>query len=343
MQIRDTKSIVKLRQQTLSDSPRRISFSSKRIWLLCLVAITIGFALILHHGTTHAINNPNAITSGWKGYCLDDYHGSNGPNAQLDIWSCNGSSSQVFTLNMTQIKHNNEQCLTAESAIKIDLSTCNNMANQVWLRDQGSFFNPKLRLCLSALEPSNGTLLSLTPCANLNTAAKSWSTNFNFLNYNCHGSEGAIVACNAIKQWIIWQDKPLNHENLLTLYTGGASYEEWCADFVSYIYKVSNYPFSNGNYAGWDENDANQIVNQGFNFHAVGTGYLPSPGDVAYFNYNGGHVEIVIVGGKQPTFIYGDSATIDPTTNNGQMEANTILGEKNLGSIQYYLSPTTGS
>ena len=76
----------------------------------------------------------------------------------------------------------------------------------------------------------------------------------------------------------------------------------------------------------------------GYTIHYASTGYLPKPGDVAFFNYSAGHVEIVISGGKQPTFIYGDSGTIDPTTGNGQMKANTILGNVS-GQVVYYLSP----
>ena len=115
--------------------------------------------------------------------------------------------------------------------------------------------------------------------------------------------------------------------------------EEWCADFVSYIYNISGSPFINGNNAPWDENDANQLSDMGFSYHDLNSGYLPSPGDVAFFNYPGGHAEIVISGGKHPTFIYGDSRNIDPATGNGQMESNTTTSVDGLGQLAYYLFP----
>jgi len=66
---------------------------------------------------------------------------------------------------------------------------------------------------------------------------------------------------------------------------------------------------------------------------------VPLAGDVAYFNYGGGHVEIVVSGGQTPTFVYGDSGVTDPTTGNGQMTTNTITQKANEGQLIYYLSP----
>jgi hypothetical protein len=150
-----------------------------------------------------------------------------------------------------------------------------------------------------------------------------------------------LVGCYAIKDWIDWTSHPNDHVALLNNYTGGASYEEWCADFVSYVYKQAGYPFNNGNYSGWDENIASAISNQGFTIQ--NSSYIPKAGDVAYFDYPGGHVEIVIAGGPKPTFIYGNSATIDPTTGNGQMAANTIVNQGSFGQLLYYMSPNSST
>ncbi len=322
-----------------------INKSKKSHWKYIALLIFFLIALIgwKMRGTTNAISNFNEVKSGWSGYCLDDYHNQLLSGSKVDIWTCNKSEAQNFNLSMTQIKHGN-LCLDAQSQSSIDLSSCDQTSpNQVWLRDQSGYYNPNLELCLTASKGTSGQSLTLNKCTNLSNPNEEWYSSFNYSGYKCSGTQGEIVACNAIKQWMVWNDQPYNHESLLTTYTGGAPYEEWCADFVSYIYKISNYPFSNGNYNGWDENNANYISNQGFNIHPVNGSYLPQPGDVGYFSYYGGHVEIVIVGGSKPTFIYGDSATIDPTTGNGQMEANTILSVKNLGQIENYYSPTSNT
>ncbi|MCL5113247.1 MAG: ricin-type beta-trefoil lectin domain protein [Patescibacteria group bacterium] len=334
MQIREPHRI----NRTVSRTVSKKNYSRYIILFIFLLIVFVGWKM---HGTTSAIANFNEVKSGWSGYCLDDYHDKLIPGSSVDIWSCNKSEAQNFELTLTSIRHDS-LCLSANSPSSIDLESCNSTSpNQVWLRDQSGYYNPNLRLCLSAQNSQSGQKLSLNNCSNLANPSDQWYSSFDYTNYSCNGSQGQVVACNAIKQWMIWNDHPYNHESLLVGYTGGAPYEEWCADFVSYIFKISNYPFSNGNYDGWDENNANDIYSQGFVVHSAKGSYLPQPGDVGYFSYYGGHVEIVIVGGKEPTFIYGDSATIDPTTGNGQMEANTILSVKNLGQIKYYYSPTS--
>jgi hypothetical protein len=139
-------------------------------------------------------------------------------------------------------------------------------------------------------------------------------------------------------QWALWQANPNGHTGLLTQFTDGNSYEEWCADFVSYVYKISGYPFQNGERDNWDEYNANNLVNLNFTVHNAGS-YIPKPGDIAYFDYSGGHVELVVTGGSHPTFIYGDSGTTDPMTGNGEMNEDTLTNDGSAGSVQYYLSP----
>jgi cell wall-associated NlpC family hydrolase len=146
-----------------------------------------------------------------------------------------------------------------------------------------------------------------------------------------------VIACSAIKEWGLWVASNTNHEALLTNYTDGTPSEPWCADFVSYVYKEAGFPFTGGSADGWDQNDANAVQYMGFTMHPADGSYQPKPGDVAFFSYPGGHVEIVVSGGSKPTFVYGDSAQIDPTTNNGQMKANTITSDSS-GQLEYYLS-----
>jgi hypothetical protein len=164
----------------------------------------------------------------------------------------------------------------------------------------------------------------------------SQSTSGAFLG--CRGSQGDKIACVAAQQWILWQSGTVSHNTLLNTYSDGNSYEEWCADFVSYVYKQAGYPFENGERDGWDEYYAPYIENQGFTYHSA-YDYTPKAGDVAFFDYNGGHVEIVAVGGSKPIFIYGDSGTTDKTTGNGDMADNTITNDGTAGQLIYYLSP----
>jgi hypothetical protein len=314
---------------------------SKLVAALVLV-ITISVSLIVN-GTSHAGTSGAPIKSGWNGFCLDDYKGkTNDTGNQVDIWQCNNSPAQDWQLSMTKIKHADSDCLNVVNNSKIDVETCSDNPSQVWLRDNSGYLNPNTGLCLSADVTGQGQLLSLGSCTQLLSPNQTWHPTSDYKTFNCPKDQPGAVACNAVKQWDNWQTNGSSHISLLNKYTGNSSYEEWCADFISYVYKESGYPFTKGNYASWDENDANQLRNMGFTLHLAGE-YLPKAGDIAFFNYNDGHAEIVIVGGKHPTFVYGNSATIDPTTENGGMATSTVLNLPKLGHIEYYLSPTSST
>jgi hypothetical protein len=310
---------------------------------LLLAAIIYGF---LQLGTSHAAASvsADAVHSGYNGYCLDNSHSKLVAGNPLDLWGCNGTAAQNWTYSAALLKQAGSWCATAPdngspAGSPITLETCTGDATQIWLRDASGYFNPASQSCLMADSGSGGAKLEMSSCSNLSTAAGIWKVSGTNAGTACSGSEGQLVACNAERQWTIWQSGTPSHETLLNSYTDGAPYEAWCADFVSYIYKQSGYPFTAA-YDGWDENDANNLqADTGFVEHPADGSYLPKAGDIAYFDYSGGHVEIVISGGKNPTFIYGNSATIDPSTGNGQMETNTKRSDGTAGQLMYYLSP----
>jgi hypothetical protein len=294
--------------------------------------------------TTHAYAvSPSSIKSGVNGNCLDVAQDNDKSGAVVDNYSCNGSDAQDWSVDTVSIKHDG-LCLNVASdsqkaGAKVNLSSCDaDSPGQVWLADHGGIYNPNAKLCLIDPNSVTSAQLELGTCSN--AADEQWSSSMLTLDCSNVSGEGAKVACYAESDWETWQSGSISHTALLNTYTDNAPYEEWCADFVSYVYKQAGYPFT-GAYAGWDENNANNVVNYGFTQNA--SNYVPSPGDVGFFSYTGGHVEIVIAGGAHPTFIYGNSATIDPTTGNGQMEANTILQDGNRGSLLYYLSPSSSS
>lgn len=294
---------------------------------------------------SHAAADGPRIESGTAGYCLDVHNDQATPNATVDTWKCNGSAAQGWTANLTTITHDDRLCLSVRDNAKaagssVVLNACDGSPGQVWLRDGSGYQNPNSQMCLSTAASQPQDVVNILPCATPTSSRQTWSptTPQNTSATTCQGSRGDKVACAAIKEWETWQNGSSNHEALLTEYTNGAAYEEWCADFVSYVYKEAGYPFTGGESDGWDESNANNIQNMGFTKHLAGSGYVPKVGDVAYFDYNGGHVEIVVSAGQTPTFVYGNSGTIDPTTGNGQMRANTFTSDTD-GQLMYYLSP----
>lgn len=308
-----------------------------------------GVTLLAVIGTARLVSGRAAaipeIASGIKGYCLDVRGNA---DAVVENWPCNETAAQNWTLNPGAVKHSGD-CLSVQNngtsiGSRVVVSACDSAPGQVWLSDKGGLENPNSGLCLADPESRSGVQLALAACRGSLPAGEIWTAKMSDSNANltpsCDGTTGGKrVACFAQQQWTTWQSGSPGHEALLTTYTAGAPYEEWCADFVSYIYKQAGYPFTGGETDGWDENNANNIQNMGFTMHYAAD-YVPQPGDVAYFDYEGGHVEVVVSGGKIPTFIYGNSGTIDPATGNGQMAANTTASDGSRGQVIYYLSPS---
>ncbi len=289
------------------------------------------------------------INSGQPGYCLDNYHDALKPGSVVDSWACNGTNAQNWIhVNGRIVKNGGKYCLS-ENDSKVVLASCSSANNQIWVADGVGLKNRANGQCLSLPGGKTKVQLVTANCNRLDSLSEAWTPSFwrgkpigEVSSLPCTQSNlGDRVACIAQNEWLAWQTEPKLHKALLYDYTDGNPTEEWCADFVSFIYMQAGDPFTNGERGngGWDEYNANNVINEAFSYHAERSGYLPRPGDVAYFDYNGGHVEIVVKGGPHPTFIYGDSGTIDPLSGNGTMAENQIVSDGSLGSLQYYLSP----
>jgi hypothetical protein len=318
-----------------------IVFGIVLIVLFCVVDIC---RLVSGRG---AATSPE-VRSGIAGYCLDDHHDGGGVNAAVDDWTCNGTAAQHWSVVGSAIKHDGtNDCLGVRSNGKAQGDTvvsnaCNGSRGQAWTVDLGGYQNPNSGLCLAVPGNKTRTQLVVDSCNNLTQLNEAWAadtwTNTSNANIACSGTRGQKVACYAEKQWQAWESGSPSHKTLLSDYTDGNGYEEWCADFVSYVYREAGFPFAAGERDGWDEYDANNIQNMGFIMHQAGD-YTPQPGDVAFFDYPGGHVEIVATGGRHPTFIYGDSGTVDPATGNGEMNEDNLTSDGAAGQVVYYLSP----
>ena len=328
---------------------RRSPIARHAIMLIGVVLVVLfGAASVYKLLGSHSVSSVSEVRSGITGYCLDDHHDGKAPNAKADIWPCNGSAAQNWLITDRTIRHDGAACLSVENNAKtsgsaIVLNTCNHSAGQIWVVDLGGYENPASSLCLDSPDKKAGSGLNIASSNDLTQFNEAWTaatwSPVNGSEPSCAvGTEGVRVACYAERQWTAWQSGSPSHEMLLSDYSDGNAYEEWCADFVSYVYKEAGFPFTQGERNGWDEYNANNIQYMGLTMHPA-SGYEPKPGDVAFFDYPGGHVEIVVVGGKNPTFIYGDSNTIDSTTGNGEMNEDTLTNDGSAGQVVYYLSP----
>ncbi|HTU74303.1 MAG TPA: lectin [Trebonia sp.] len=127
------------------------------------------------NGSTVAPPSPRTgpVTSGVSsGLCLDDSQSSTTDGNKIEIWSCNASDAQSWTIGTDGTVRVLGKCLDAwqsgtTSGTLIDLYECNGTGAQQWtLGSSGSLVNPESGLCLDDpnATTTQGTQLELYTC-----------------------------------------------------------------------------------------------------------------------------------------------------------------------------------
>jgi hypothetical protein len=110
------------------------------------------------------------------GKCLDVPNLSTTAGTQLDIWSCNGGSNQIWTVTssgqLTVYSGSSQMCMDASGngttpGTKVEIWTCNGGANQQWkINSNGTITGVQSGLCLDVTGAStaNGALVELWTC-----------------------------------------------------------------------------------------------------------------------------------------------------------------------------------
>lgn len=142
----------------------------------------------------------------------------------------------------------------------------------------------------------------------------------------------ANVVCLAEQELALWTPT-YDRQNYLK-YTDNAP-EEWCADFVSWIYNQAGYPISP--LPNWRQAAVVGIKNIGsqdakFHYHDSASNYVPVPGDIAIHLNGESHVNLVVdVRGTIVTMIGGDQGKL--------VGDATYGGPKNGATVSEYSSP----
>ena len=161
------------------------------------------------------------------------------------------------------------------------------------------------------------------------------------------------IVCLAKQELALWKSKP-GYPNPAYAATGLLKYtndwyEEWCADFASWVYHNANDSFTGGR-NGWDVPMVSSIAAQTgkFTFHLQSSGYTPHPGDLAI--HGGDHVNVFIdssagaseyIGGDQGSPPYGANPPTQtpPSPPSGSNVSTDIETGYYGGGITGYLSP----
>jgi hypothetical protein len=127
------------------------------------------------------------LSDGVNGACLDNYHSNATDYNKVDIWSCNKTKAQSWTLDSTTssktggpITNVNGLCLDVyhsktASGTTVDLFKCNKTAAQNWYVNGTAIINPHSNLCLTDTASStvNGTQATIATCAS--SKAQAWT------------------------------------------------------------------------------------------------------------------------------------------------------------------------
>lgn len=151
------------------------------------------------------------------------------------------------------------------------------------------------------------------------------------------------VVCIARGELAKWESGEMGPggSNLKYIQTGVQ--EEWCADFMSWIYKEANYPVT-GSMSNWRQAGAEEMMNMPpvdktkFTTHSPG-GYVPVPGDMVVYSYS--HINMVVsvnVNKKTMTVIGGNQGNIHANDQSlvSQYDIHGFTGN----DIEGYVSPT---
>jgi serine protease len=122
---------------------------------------------------SHAIvHNPvtGPVKSALAGKCLDDFRNGSANTTKVDIFTCNGTAAQNWTVLADSTLRIHGKCLDIIGAktangTRIDIWTCVGHWNQVWQhRSNGELFNPHSGKCLEAPSATNTTQLVIWTC-----------------------------------------------------------------------------------------------------------------------------------------------------------------------------------
>jgi lysophospholipase L1-like esterase len=121
------------------------------------------------------------VQSGIAGKCLDDAFSSTADGNPVQLWGCDGSDAQWWTLHTDGTLRTLGKCMDAAAGgtangTKVQLYDCNGTGAQIWQPYNGGYRNPQSGRCLDdpASSTTDGTQLQLFDCNGTN--AQKWTT-----------------------------------------------------------------------------------------------------------------------------------------------------------------------
>ena len=151
--------------------------------ILAAVALVAGFgtAVTWHtQAATAATTGATGPIIGYEGLCLDDRSASTADLNPIQVYTCNGTNAQDWTVTSGNTLQVLGKCLDVDAAgttngTTVDLYTCNGTAAQVWdPQSNGELINPNSGKCLDDTGyGGSGTQLQIWACGG--TSNQDWT------------------------------------------------------------------------------------------------------------------------------------------------------------------------
>jgi Ricin-type beta-trefoil lectin domain len=157
----------------------------RRRILVAFVAITLmlglGTAAAAYHAqSAAAATGATGPITGYEGLCLDDRSASTAEFNPIQVYTCNGTAAQDWTVASGNTLQVLGMCLDVDAAgtangTLVDLYTCNGTAAQVWdPQSNGELVNPNSGKCLDDTGyGGSGTQVQIWACAD--TSNQQWN------------------------------------------------------------------------------------------------------------------------------------------------------------------------
>ncbi|WP_083975397.1 ricin-type beta-trefoil lectin domain protein [Kitasatospora mediocidica] len=142
---------------------------------------TMSVDYVAAYTTTGSTGGSGGPVVGYGGLCLDDRSASTADYNPVQVYTCNGSAAQQWTVVQAgSTLHALGKCLDVNgggtaNGTTVDLYTCNNTGSQVWIpQSNGSLYNPQSNRCLDDTNWSTtpGTQAQIWDCSG--TANQQW-------------------------------------------------------------------------------------------------------------------------------------------------------------------------
>ena len=150
------------------------------IAVLAALAIAVGLGLAGAYRAQAVAPGATGAITGYEGLCLDDRSASTTDLNPVQVYTCNGTSAQQWTLESNNTVEVLGKCLDVDAAgtangTKVDLYDCNGTGAQTWEpQSNGELLNPNSGKCLDDTGyGGSGTQVQIWACAD--TSNQQWT------------------------------------------------------------------------------------------------------------------------------------------------------------------------